>query len=228
MSTMSSPEEGKQRRTYASPLRAAQAAQTRQQILDAAGRCFAVSGYVGTTLSDIAAEAGVSVESVNAHGPKPALLLAAFEQAFALSEGQHSIFDRPEIVELAAQLTDPVEFLRVACAFLADAAARSARLWLAFYHAAAADRAIKEAFDALSLRVRVDTLRLVLMVGERGGLRCDRPPQQLADELEVLYLPTGYEWLSDKAQWTAEAYGAYLFIRSCWILLPSHLQPTEP
>jgi AcrR family transcriptional regulator len=216
------------RRRYTSPLRAAQAAQTRQRILDAAGRCFATSGYVATTLPDIAAAAGVSAETVHAHGPKPALLLAAFEQAFALTEWQDSILDRPEMIEIATQLSDPVEFIRFACGFLAEAAARSARLWLAFYHATAADPAIKDAFDALSLRVRADTLRLVHMVADRGGLREDRTPQQLADELEVLYLPTGYEKLTGNAQWTLDAYTNYLFDHSCWILLPPHLNPTKP
>lgn len=224
---MSSPNR-KQPRTYASPLRAAQAAQTRQRILGAAGRCFATNGYSATTLPDIASAAEVSVETVQAHGPKRTLLLAAFEQAFALSEGQDSILDRPEMVEIAAQLSDPVDFLRFACGFLAEAAARSSRLWLAFYHAATSDPALKEAFDALSLRVRADTLRLVTMVADRGGLRSDRPPQQLADELEVLYLPTGYEKLTDNARWTLGAYSTYLFIHSCWILLPPHLHPTEP
>ena len=215
-------------RTYASPLRAAQAAQTRQRILDASGRCFAASGYVGTTLHDIAAAAGVSVESVHAHGPKPALLLAAFEQAFALREGQDSIHDRPEIAEIGGRLGDPVEFIRFACGFLAEAAARSARLWVVFSQAATADPAIKEAFDALSVRVHADTLRLVTLVANRGDLRSDRTHEQLADELEVLYLPTGYEKLTHSAGWTLDAYRNYLFIHSCWILFPPHLHPTEP
>jgi AcrR family transcriptional regulator len=223
---MSSPSR-RQSRGYASPLRTAQAAQTRQRILGAAGHCFASKGYSATTLTDIASVAEVSVESVQAHGPKRALLLAAFEQAFALSEGQDSILDRPEMVEIAAQLNDPVDFVRFACGFLAEAAARSARLWLALYHASTSDPAIKEAFDGLSQRVRTDTLRLVTMVADRGGLRSDQPPQRLSDELDVLYLPTGYERLIDNAGWTIPAYSAYLFIHSCQILFPPDLRPTE-
>ena len=74
----------KPRRSYASPLRAAQAAQTRQRILDSAVRLFAEGGYSATTLPDIAAEAEVSVETIQAHGPKRALLLAAFRTGLRL------------------------------------------------------------------------------------------------------------------------------------------------
>lgn len=45
-------------RSYNSTLRAEQAANTRQRILDAAAACFARSGYAGTSLADIASEAG--------------------------------------------------------------------------------------------------------------------------------------------------------------------------
>jgi AcrR family transcriptional regulator len=211
------------RRSYASPLRAAQAAQTRQRILDAAGRCFAASGYSATTLPDIAVAAEVSVETIQAHGPKRALLLAAFEQAFAFSEGQDSIFDRPEIAASNAQITDPVELIRVTCRFLARANVRSYRLWLALYHAAAADAAIAEEFDAFNRRVRTDWVRFVTMVADRGGLRTDRTPQELADELDVLHLPTNYERLTENAGWTLDTYTDYTFTNTCRILLPDSL-----
>jgi AcrR family transcriptional regulator len=225
--TKSSPHQDRHEisRKYASPLRASQAAQTRQRILDAASTCFSRSGYVGTTLCDIAACAGVSVESVQAHGPKATLLLSAFEKAFALSEGQESIFDRPEIVELTNLLTDPVGFVREACMFLADAAARSAQLWLVFLQAAGADPTIKLAFDSLTSRIRVDTLRLVTMVADRGEIRSDRSRQQLADELEVLFLPIAFDRLVHGAGWSLDDFSAYLFENVSRILFSLDRQP---
>ena len=213
-------------RKYASPLRAAQAAQTRQRILDSAIGRFSASGYVGTTLADIAADAGVSVETVQAQGPKSALLLSAFEKAFALSEGQDSIFDRPEVVERTKLPADPVDFVRGVCRFLARAAARSTRLWLVFYHAASMDPTIRASYDAFTGRMRVDTLRLVTMVADRGPIRMDRPPRRLADELEVLFLPFPYERLVEGAGWTVEEYADYLFDNACLILFPP-AQPKE-
>lgn len=55
--------------------RALQAEQTRQDILKAARQRFAASGYTATTLKDIAADAGVSVQTVyDSIGGKPQLV----------------------------------------------------------------------------------------------------------------------------------------------------------
>lgn len=69
-------------RPYRSTLRQEHAEQTRRRILEAAAEVFSSRGYASASLADIAAAAGVSVESVKVHGPKRALLLAAFELTF--------------------------------------------------------------------------------------------------------------------------------------------------
>ncbi|MBB2890784.1 TetR/AcrR family transcriptional regulator [Flexivirga oryzae] len=51
-------------RTYSSPLRARQAADTRQAVLAAARRLFADTGYAATTVKQIADAAGVSAPTV--------------------------------------------------------------------------------------------------------------------------------------------------------------------
>jgi AcrR family transcriptional regulator len=57
--------------------RALQAQQTRRDIVDAARRLFAERGYSVTSVKDIAAEAGVSVQTVyDSVGRKPELLVA--------------------------------------------------------------------------------------------------------------------------------------------------------
>src|SRR4051812_24837584 len=71
--------EGK--RVYHSPLRAEQARRTRAAVLDAAGRCFLEKGYAATTMKDVAAQAGVSVQTVFGQGSKAALLLACVDRA---------------------------------------------------------------------------------------------------------------------------------------------------
>ena len=73
---------------YVSPLREAQAAQTRARILDAAVELFGANGYAGTSLAKIAQAVGVSVETVKQNGPKSALLLASFDRAFSGAEGE--------------------------------------------------------------------------------------------------------------------------------------------
>jgi len=54
------------KRPYHSPLRRAQAEETRNRILDAALRLFAGQGYAATTIAAVAAEAGVVPETVYA------------------------------------------------------------------------------------------------------------------------------------------------------------------
>ena len=52
------------RRRYHSPRREAQAAATRREILEAAGRLFERDGYAATTMAAVAGEAGVSLKTV--------------------------------------------------------------------------------------------------------------------------------------------------------------------
>ena len=78
------PGEVKARRTYNSPLRADQALQTRSRILDAALALFVDRGYAGTTVAAVAAEAGVSPETIYLSlGGKKGLLEGVIELAIA-------------------------------------------------------------------------------------------------------------------------------------------------
>src|SRR5207244_13347049 len=71
-------------RRYDSTRRRAQAAQTRQDILKAALQLFLEGGYAGTTINDVAAAAGVEVESIyGGFGSKAALFKGAIEDASA-------------------------------------------------------------------------------------------------------------------------------------------------
>src|SRR3954451_1247398 len=69
------------KRGYRSPLRAEQAQRTRAAVLDAAARCFLDQGYAATTMKDVAAAAGVSVQTVFGQGSKASLLLACVDRA---------------------------------------------------------------------------------------------------------------------------------------------------
>lgn len=72
------------RRRYHSPLRADQAGRTRRRILDAGLRLFVERGYAGTTIAEVAAEAGVSPETIYLSlGGKRGLLEGVVELAIA-------------------------------------------------------------------------------------------------------------------------------------------------
>ena len=84
------------RRRYSTALRDEQTALTRGRILDAAGRLLTDHGYLGTTLSAVAAEAGVSVQTVyNVIGGKPVLLKAVYDRTLAGDDDPVPLTGRP-------------------------------------------------------------------------------------------------------------------------------------
>ncbi|HEU4920313.1 MAG TPA: helix-turn-helix domain-containing protein, partial [Candidatus Limnocylindrales bacterium] len=87
-------------RRYESRRRREQAAQTRSDILAAAGALFRERGYAGTSMPLIAAEAGVVVETVyRAFGSKSGLFRAVMEAVLAggSSRAEVPVEDRPAI-----------------------------------------------------------------------------------------------------------------------------------
>src|SRR5690606_20066 len=112
---------------YVSPLREAQAAQTRQRVLDAAVATFRSSGYSGSSLARIAEDAGVSVETVKQLGPKSSLLLAAFGHAFTGVDTDLPLSEQSGLDWIRALPDD--EFIPGWLGFIADANRRVAQLW---------------------------------------------------------------------------------------------------
>ena len=199
-------------RAYRSSLREEQARDTRRRILQSASEVFARKGYSGTSLSDIATGAGVSVESVKLHGPKRQLLLAAFEVAFAGAEGQSSLSEGPDMQRVMA--IEPVEdFLAAVVGYIADANARTSGLWAAFVAAAASDDVVKSVFDALLARRKRDYRSLVALVQERGLLVAELAQTELhrrADVLSFLMSPEGHAQLVTQAGWSFTRYRDWL------------------
>ncbi|MBD8022980.1 TetR/AcrR family transcriptional regulator [Microbacterium gallinarum] len=193
---------------YVSPLREAQAAQTRARILDAAIRVFGEAGYSGASLGRIANEAGVSLETVKQNGPKAALLLAGFDHAFAGSEGEGPLHTR-ELGEMAEEL-DPSELLPFLVEFVASANARVARLWPRLLEAAAGDDDVAQRLRELQANRRSDMLGAVAMFRGRGVCSSARSDGELADALSFVISPESYTQLVAEAGWSEEAYHAWL------------------
>jgi AcrR family transcriptional regulator len=100
----------KPRRRYDSSGRQAQARRTREAILDAAQRQFLDGGYATTTIAAIAAEAGVSVETIyKAFGGKPGLVRAIYDRGLAGREPVPA-FQRADAIR--ERQTDPRAIMR--------------------------------------------------------------------------------------------------------------------
>ncbi|MTG87953.1 TetR family transcriptional regulator [Cellulosimicrobium sp. BIT-GX5] len=195
-------------RAYTSDLRAEQAARTRERVVRAAAEELADRGYERTTLARIAERAGVSLETVKAHGPKRALLLAAFELTFAGSEGKESLAARPEGRAVAAT-SDPEAFLDGLVDLVAAANARVSGLWSAFTSAARGDEAVAAELDALLERRRAD-LRASVDVLEAHGFHPYAPRDEAAESLSYLLGVEGYTHFVVGAGWSAARYRAWL------------------
>jgi AcrR family transcriptional regulator len=191
-------------------------------VLESAGRCFAAKGFTGTTLGAIAADAGVSVETVQAHGPKKRLLLAALEEASAGVDGGRSILDVPEAQAVLAEENVREGLLGLA-SFAAELNCRIGRLWQAMAAAAQGDPEIAAAHAGLQERIRTDFLKVARLLQQRGGLRTDIPVEEVAVTLWLLTSPYQYEHLVVQSGWAPERYLGWLQR----MLLEAALQPTE-
>lgn len=205
-------------RAYHSDLRARQAAQTRRTVLAAAGTCFSSQGYAGTSLTDIAREAGVSVETVKAIGPKRDLLLSAFHQAFTGSADVELIAEKDVGLELLS-IEDGDAFLSALVDFLAAANAASSRLWRAFTSAANSDPALDSALREHMERRRVDCGHAIDALAARGMVRGSAPREVLVETYTYLVAPETHEHFVLDAGWTQSAYRDWLEQALCAIVL---------
>jgi AcrR family transcriptional regulator len=173
----------REKRPYDRRLRAERAAQTRRRIVEVAKVAFAERGYASTTMDDLAAAAGVSVDTVHANGPKSALLQAAVRIAIFGVESDQPI-ETYEVGQRLFAARDRAEFT----AILAEAfrpIPDVAPLWAAVEAAADADSEVAARRDEL-LSGAADTLRTIV----RACAERDWLAGPLTDEERVATLYT--------------------------------------
>lgn len=203
------------KRRYDGRLRAERAAATRRRIIEVAIEAFATRGYALTTMADLAAGAGCSVDTVHANGPKAALLQAAVRVAIFGIESDQPIEDY-EVGRRLLESPDPATFLDVLVETFADAIPRLAPLWAAVESASDTDSEVTERRDQL-LQGAVETLHTIVRTCEdRGWLRGDLPREQRLAALYTVSTPgvlhlvmrdlgvdaDGYvEWMRRTVEW---------------------------
>jgi AcrR family transcriptional regulator len=131
----------KRPRKYDSSRRQEQARQTRSDILAASVRLFIEQGYARTTIADVAAAAGVSVETVyGAFRNKATLLHRAWDVTVGGDDEDIVLHERPEVVAIRNE-PDLAKRLRLQAAFFTKTAARIVPLLMAMQGAAGAEPA---------------------------------------------------------------------------------------
>ncbi|SFQ02009.1 DNA-binding transcriptional regulator, AcrR family [Amycolatopsis arida] len=195
-------------RRYESPVRQARAQRTRAHVVATAGRLFAQHGYAGTSMRQIAAAAGVSLETVTHTGRKADLLLAAFRDSFAGSPNSSDIGALVGHVLPEDLSEDVTQFVPAAVARVADGIRRSLGIWRAFAVAAAADQTVGAVRAELAVARRHD-ITAWLQEFEAAGLLSERDAAsraRLADALGLIVSHEAYDHLTDVCGWPHEEY----------------------
>jgi AcrR family transcriptional regulator len=172
-------------RSYNSPTRRMQLTATKAAVLAAARDLIVRQGYPATTMEQIAAEAGVAVQTVYKHfGSKPAIVAAMVEQAR----------QDPRLIEQRRRLLeerDPREQVKLI--------AERARLhletgihlgwWPLAIPVRHHDPEMARGLRHLAAEVRRSQMEYALSLKRNGGLRAGLSVEQAADYIGVLTAP---------------------------------------
>jgi AcrR family transcriptional regulator len=203
--------EVKSRRKYESRRRTEQAAQTRRDILAAAGKLFRDRGY-GVPMPAIAREAGVVVETIyRVFGSKSALFRAVVEALLAggPTRAEVPVEERPAIHAIIDE-PDPRRKVALYAATQPGIHRRAGPLLSALRDAQASDRELARLWAELEAWRYEGQGRFVAQLAERGGLRGDRSLDEAKDLVWTLCSLAVHDLLVLERGWTAERYEAWL------------------
>lgn len=157
-------------------------------MLEAAVTLFAREGYLRTTMRGIAAEAGVSVETVYAQGSKQALLLAGVDLVLA-GDGEPAALRARPAYEKALAAPSAVEVISEFVEAVTEVADLAAPLLVAFEDAATADSGTAELWAEAEQHRKDDYQRVVVAVSERRALRGDLDVETLTEGVWATLTP---------------------------------------
>jgi AcrR family transcriptional regulator len=199
------------KRSYASPLRKAQAATTRRSIIDAASALFIERGYAATSIEAIAEGAGVSRATVfTSVGGKKALLKKAYDVALVGDDEPIPFPLRPASLAVRAE-PDPRRFLVGYTGLVVDINTRLAPIYEAVRGAASADPEVRDVFEAIGTERRIGAGNVVTgLLGKGARLREGLDAEGAADILWVLIDAGLFHLLVHQCGWTPERFQAWL------------------
>ncbi len=199
------------RRRYESPRRAAQAAQTRRDIVTAAGRLFRERGYA-VPLTEIASEAGVVVETVyRIFGSKAGLFGATVEALLAggPTRAEVPVQERPATRAIHDEL-DPRKQVALYSGTQPGIHRRAGPLLRALRDARGSDPELGRLWDEMETWRLDGQGRFVQMLADRGALKPGLGVDAAIDVLWTLCSLAVYDLLVLGRGWTDDRYEAWL------------------
>lgn len=210
----------KPRRRYDSSRRQEQARENRRAVREVAHRMFLERGYAATTVSAIAAAAGVSVETVyKAFGNKPGLVKAVVDVAIVGDDEPVPMLQRDRVRRMEAE-PDPRRKLAMYGEHLAHSAPRRVPLELLVRAAAASDAGAAGVWDQLEAERLTGMTFFARHLDEGGHLRRGVSVEEARDVLSTYNSAEVYELLVIRRGWTPERYGRWVADAMVAALLP--------
>jgi AcrR family transcriptional regulator len=180
---------------------------TRRRVLRAARRLFVANGYTATTMNDIAAEAGVALQSVyNAGDSKADLLHIVVDLEVAGDDEDVMYTDRAAFNAIGAEI-DPRRQITMIAELVASVQERSAPVQTAYRQAAAVDPNVADHLEAdLARRHQVFAAGFAMITREQ--LR--HPPDESADIAWAVGSSEVFHLLRTRRGWDADHYRRWL------------------
>ena len=190
-------------RRYRSPLREQQAERTRRAVVQAAHELFVANGWAATGMREVAAAAGVAIETVYSHfSSKRGLLQAVADAAAAGDDAPVPLAQRPEFLAMGRGRR-PARVL-AAATFLTAVHRRTASVATLLRQAAPASEEIAEMLQATRGRQRRDVATAFELIVGRPPTGTER------DGVWAITSPEVYLLLVEESGWTPEQFEAWV------------------
>ena len=206
-------------RSYDSPRRRAQAAETRRAILDAARRLFEEGGYASTPVPSIAAEANVALKTVYLiFETKAGLLHAVWEARLAGEEEAIPVLERSWFRDVTAE-PDPVRKLGLVAAQSRRVKTSSGALLEVIRTAAVSDPEIATLWSDIQAKLLRVQRAIVDQLDGTKSLARGLTRREATDVLWTLNHPTMWQLLVRERRWAPTRYETWLHEAFCLHLL---------
>ena len=207
-------------RRYDGSNRQRQAAETHIRILEAAQALFVRDGYTATTMSSIAEQAGVAVQTVYASAKsKRDILKGIIDLAVSGHDEQVAVVDSSHWIEVERE-PDPRTKLKMFVRLHREICDREAPAFAIMADAAGSDNEIRSLMADTARRRYQDQHRLARALRQHGHVRSDLSTRRAADIIWTLANERTYLALVRDRGWHARDYEDWLAEQLIAALLP--------
>jgi len=198
------------KRPYRSDVRERQAAATRAEIRESAAALFVTRGYAGTTMRDVADDAGVAERTLyKAFPTKIELFRHVLGVAIGGDEGELHVHERAQVQAVLAE-RDPRAVLSGTVDVSVTLLDRAAALIMVGVEAAGSDPELRAMSDAGAKATYAGHLSVARHLAGLGGLRTGLSPADAADVMYALASPFTHQMLRRDRRWSSRHYRSWL------------------